>query len=59
MLFDIGNIFLSMIDELANRVKIEKQGELFAVIIDGETVTWSISDQRAREVAIKLIDAGF
>jgi len=48
-----------MIDELANRVKIEKQGELFAVIIDGETVTWSISDQRAREVAIKLIDAGF
>jgi hypothetical protein len=59
MLFDIGNIFLSMIDELANRVKIEKQGELFAVILDGETVTWSISDQRAREVAIKLIDAGF
>jgi transposase len=59
MLFDVGNIFLSMINELERRVKIEKQGDLFAVIIDGETVTWSVSDQRAREVAIKLIDAGF
>lgn len=59
MLFDIGNVFLSMVDELTKRVEIEKQGELFAIIIDGETVTWSVSDQRAREVAFKLIEAGF
>ena len=59
MLVNVGNAFVSLIEELARRVKIEQQGNLFAVIIDGETVTWGVSDDAARNTAIKLIEAGY
>lgn len=59
VLVNVGNVFVSLIEELARRVKIEQQMDLFAVIIDGETVTWGVSDDAACRLAIALIEAGY
>jgi len=59
MLINAKTLFCSMVETLAKRVSIELQTEGWAVIIDGETVTWSSTEDKAVDVAIKLIDAGY
>ena len=59
MLVDTGAAFHSLVEQLASRCLVELQQEGWAVIIDGETVTWSVSETAAHNLAIKLIEHGW
>lgn len=55
MLINVYSAFESLCKKLSERVRIEQESNLWAVIIDGETITWSITEQKARDFAIKWI----
>jgi len=58
MLYDAGKTFESLVATLANRVKIELQDEGYAIIIDGEVYTWTVTEDKAYDRAIQLIELG-
>ena len=58
MLYDAGKTFESLVATLANRVKIELQDEGYAIIIDGEVYTWTVTEEKAFDRAIQLIELG-
>jgi len=58
MLYDAGKTFESLVNTLAERVKIELQDEGYAIIIDGEVYTWTVTEDKAYDRAIQLIELG-
>jgi hypothetical protein len=58
MLVDAGECMKSLVAELAQRVRIEPQPEGWAVIVDGVVWTWAVSEQRACDTAVQLIELG-
>jgi len=58
MLYDACKTFESLVATLANRVKIELQDEGYAIIIDGEVYTWTVTEDKAYDRAIQLIELG-
>ena len=58
MFFNAGLAFVSLVDSLSERVKIEKQPEGWAVIIDNEVYTWAETEDSAMDFALRLIDLG-
>jgi hypothetical protein len=57
-MIDAYESFFQLVQELARRVRIESQSEGWAVIIDGEVATWSVSEPRAYDIAVELIESG-
>lgn len=58
MLYDACKTFESLVNTLAERVKIELQDEGYAIIIDGEVYTWTVTEDKAYDRAIQLIELG-
>jgi len=59
MSLDLNLYFLSCVDIISNRLKIEQQPEGWAVIIDNEVYSWTDTESSAQDVAIRLSDLGF
>jgi hypothetical protein len=58
MLIDAYNCFSQLVQELVRRVRIESQDAGWAVVIDGEVATWAVSESRAQQLAVELIESG-
>lgn len=56
-LHNVGQSFTNLVLELARRCRVEKQSEGWAVIVDGEVHGWAETDERARQIAIDLIES--
>lgn len=61
MLINVHDGFLKMVNTLAQRAKVEQDpsNNLWALVIDGETVSWYISKDRAYDFGVTLYELGF
>lgn len=61
MLINVHDCFLGMVDTLAQRAKVEQDpsNNLWALVIDGETVSWFASKDRAYDFGFTLYELGY
>lgn len=58
MLINVFESFQRLVEEAARRCRVEQQEPGWAVYIDGELYTWCITERKAYDLGLALIESG-
>lgn len=58
MLINAFECFQELVIEAARRCRVEQQEQGWAVYIDGELYTWCITERKAYDLGLALIESG-